>query len=109
MIGITGHGKSSTANSICGREKFTVSAGSESETDSVAGLLTRWQGIKEEEPVIVLDTPGFGDSKHRETEHIANVVCGLKQIGYVHSFLIIFNAEEPRLNEQLQATLKIFS
>ncbi len=109
MIGITGHGKSSTANSICGREKFRVSAGSESETDSVAGLLTRWQGIKEEEPVIVLDTPGFGDSKHRDTDHIANVVCGLKQIGYVHSFLIILNAEEPRLNEQLQATLKIFS
>ena len=86
-----------------------MSAGSESETDSVAGLLTRWQGIKEEEPVIVLDTPGFGDSKHRDTEHIANVVCGLKQIGYVHSFLIILNAEEPRLNEQLQATIKIFS
>ena len=27
----------------------------------------------------------------------------------MHSFLIILNAEEPRLNEQLQATLKIFS
>jgi predicted GTPase len=63
MIGLTGHGKSSTANSICGQEKFTVSAGTESETDSVAGLLARWQGLKEEEPVIVLDTPGFGDSK----------------------------------------------
>ena len=101
MIGLTGHGKSSTANSICGQEKFTISAGTESETDSVSGLLARWQGIKEEEPIIVLDTPGFGDSKGRDTGHIANVVCSLKQIGYVHSFLIILNSEEPRLNEQL--------
>ena len=42
MIGLTGHGKSSTANSISGEEKFTVSAGTESETSSITGLLARW-------------------------------------------------------------------
>jgi predicted GTPase len=78
MIGLTGHGKSSTANSISGLEKFTVSAGTESETSSITGLLARWQGKKEEDPIIVIDTPGLGDSKNRDTEHIANLVCGLK-------------------------------
>jgi predicted GTPase len=42
MIGVTGHGKSSTANSICGQERFQVSGGTDSETSSVTGLLTRW-------------------------------------------------------------------
>ena len=44
MIGLTGHGKSSTANSISGQDKFTVSAGTESETSSITGLLSKWQG-----------------------------------------------------------------
>ena len=55
-----------------------------------------------------MDTPGFGDSKGRDTEHLANMVCNLKQIGYVHSFMIILNSEDPRFDEQLQATIKIF-
>jgi len=78
MIGLTGHGKSSTANSISGQEKFKVSNSTESETSFVTGILTRWQGRKEEDPIIVLDTPGLGDSKNRDTEHIANLVCSLK-------------------------------
>ena len=70
-IGLTGSGKSATANSICGQDKFKESPSSASETDSVTGLLSTWQGVKGEEPVIVLDTPGLGDSKGRDTEIIA--------------------------------------
>jgi predicted GTPase len=71
VIGLTGSGKSSTANSISGQQKFKESCGTASETDLVNGLLSTWQGVKGEEPVIVLDTPGLGDSKGRDTEIIA--------------------------------------
>lgn len=72
MIGLTGHGKSSTANSLSGQDKFTVLAGTESETIQITGLLSKWQGKKEEDPLIVIDTPGLGDSKNRDTEHLPN-------------------------------------
>lgn len=109
LLGVTGHGKSSTANTLCGKEYFTVSQGTESETHKVRGLLTTWYNIPEGRMIIVLDTPGFGDSKGLDTSHIANMVCELKVIGYVHTFMLIFNSEDPRFDEQLQSTLKIFS
>ena len=71
VIGQTGSGKSTTANSICGQQKFKESCSTTSETDSVTGLLATWQGVGGEEPVIVIDTPGLGDSKGRDTGHIA--------------------------------------
>ena len=109
LLGVTGHGKSSTANTLCGKEYFTVSEGAESQTHEVRGLVTTWQNDPEGKMMIVLDTPGFGDSKGLDTSHIANMVYKLKLIGYVHTFMLIFNSEDPRFDEQLQSTLKIFS
>jgi len=71
MIGCTGHGKSATANSICGAEFFGVSASTGSETDFFEAVLTRWRNKPEEDRIIVIDTPGIGDSRNRDTKHIA--------------------------------------
>lgn len=99
MIGVTGHGKSSTANNIAGRNYFKISNSTVSETAAVKGLVTTWYNERVQSPVMIIDTPGIGDSEGRDTEHIANIVNGLKQIGYVHTFLIVINSEEPRFNE----------
>lgn len=40
MIGVTGHGKSSTANSIAGGEHFKKSKATKSETSAVTGIVT---------------------------------------------------------------------
>lgn len=115
LLGVTGHGKSSTANTLCGTENnsngkefFKISEGTESETDFVNGLVTTWQGDPMKEAIILLDTPGFGDTKGLDTSNIANIVCQLKLLGYVHTFMLIFNSEDPRFDEQLQSTLKFF-
>jgi len=71
-------------------------------------LVTNWFGQNGEKPVMVIDTPGIGDSEGRDTDHIADMVTSLKQIGFVHCFLIVINSEDPRFNEQLQNTLKLF-
>jgi hypothetical protein len=42
FLGVTGHGKSSTANSVCGEDLFTTSAGTESETSSFDVFATFW-------------------------------------------------------------------
>jgi predicted GTPase len=54
--------------------------------------VTHALGNDKNEPLIVIDTPGFGDSKGRDTKHIANMVISLKNIGYVHSFIITINS-----------------
>jgi predicted GTPase len=62
VLGVTGHGKSMTCNTICGKKVFNVSAFTESETDTFSGLITRWRNLNGENPYIVFDTPGIGDS-----------------------------------------------
>ena len=63
------------------------------------GLVTTWFGERNEKPVMVIDTPGIGDSKNRDADHIADMVTSLKQIGFVHCFLIVINSEDSRFNE----------
>ncbi len=109
MLGVTGHGKSRTSNTICGNQNtFQFSSKAISETSDVKAFVTKWRGDSKEEPLIVIDTPGIGDSEGRDTKHIAKMVISLKQIGYVNTFLIVLNSEEPRFNEQLQQTLQLF-
>jgi len=73
-IGVSGHGKSSTANSLVGHKAFKTSSSLKSETSEVTGVLARWRGMQGEEPIIVIDTPGFGDSEGRDAQHIARMV-----------------------------------
>jgi len=101
VIGLTGHGKSHTCNTLSNSEEFKVSAATESETEKVSGIVTRWRKEQKGEPCIIIDTPCMGDSKGRDTAHIANMVVDLKTIGYVHTFIIAINSEEPRLSEHL--------
>ena len=92
LIGVTGHGKSSTANSLVGQKYFKASQNLQSETADVKGLVTHACGNINNEKLIVIDTPGFGDSKGRDTDHIAKMVINLKIIGYVHTFIITINS-----------------
>jgi predicted GTPase len=77
LIGATGAGKSSTCNTVCGQCHFKASEALESFTYATEGILTNWYGNKDKESIFVLDTPGLGDSKGRDTEHIAEMICAL--------------------------------
>ncbi len=109
MIGVTGSGKSKTANSLCGEKKFRESGGTESETTAFDGVLTRYFNDPNEDPIIVIDTPGTSDTKGRDTKHIAEMVVGLKQVKWVNAFLIVINSSETRFSDHLQETLNLFS
>jgi predicted GTPase len=101
LIGLTGHGKSHTCNTLSKSDAFKVSAGIDSETEKVFGVVTRWRKEPKGIPCIIIDTPGIGDSKGRDTANIASMVVDLKTIGYVHTFIIAINSEEPRMSEHL--------
>lgn len=74
MLGVTGTGKSTTANTIAGlteSNKFKESAKIKSETHQTSGKLSYWEGKDRNLPIMVIDTPGFQDSENRDTQHIA--------------------------------------
>ena len=52
---------------------------------------------------------GLGDTDGRDTQHIASMVRELKQLDYVNAFLVVFNSQNPRMDEHLRAMLDIFA
>ena len=70
-------------------------------TSDVKGVATNFNGDPQSENVIVIDTPGIGDSRNNDAAHIHDIVVSLKLIGYVHTFLITINSQNPRFDEQL--------
>lgn len=74
VLGATGSGKSSTCKTITGsktNEIFNPSSSLSAATYETKGSCTNWFGKSDLEPVIVLDTPGLGDTEGRDTQHIA--------------------------------------
>ncbi len=65
----------------------------------VKGVASKFNGDPDSENMIVIDTPGIGDSKGRDTSHIHAIVKGLRIVGYVHTFLITINSQSPRFDE----------
>ena len=51
----------------------------------------------------------MGDPSGKDSLHIAEMVKELKQLEYINAFLILFNAQNPRLDESLRAMIDIFT
>ena len=54
-------------------------------------------------------TIGLGDPSGKDSVNIADMVNELKQLEYINAFLILFNAQNPRLDESLRAMIDIFT
>jgi GTPase SAR1 family protein len=107
ILGSTGVGKSSVANSIIDSEYFNVSSNLKSETSRTEGVMLSMNFQGGSFPVVVIDTPGFDYWEGRDPVHVVEMVCALKMIRYVNTFVLCFNSEDPRLDENKQSVLKI--
>ena len=122
IIGETGVGKSSLANSLMGRNPrhdgsefdhgcFKVAwktQGKVVTTDTCADT-GHWLNKSSEILVTVIDTPGVGDEMEAEQRTVNRLVDILKnQIKYVHVFVIAFKQDTNRISNAMLNLLNVF-
>ncbi|KAK3085415.1 hypothetical protein FSP39_002974 [Pinctada imbricata] len=89
IIGVTGAGKSALANTILMEKKFLSLPSCESVTEKCQKEITRF----ENRSVVVVDTPGFNDTRMEKRHLIKKEVstCILMLEPGPHAFLIVLN------------------
>lgn len=56
----------------------------------------------------MIDTPGLGDTDGKDLQNITEMICSLQTIKFVNTFVITFNYETHRLDQNTQEIVALF-
>ena len=121
VIGETGAGKSAFCGLLEGSLEFVdgdwtstfkLGHGSSSETNEPKLLAAQWRfraGRDDVLPILLLDTPGLGDSRgsQKDDEHMAEVARWVNGLGHVHAMVILLK-NQTRISLSLRENLQFF-
>ena len=46
--------------------------------------------------ITIIDTPGTGDTEGRDCDHAVAIANGIKEVGSIETFLLLFKGTNPR-------------
>ncbi|KAG1052580.1 hypothetical protein G6F46_007769 [Rhizopus delemar] len=98
-LGKTGAGKSSLLNTMFGTDLFKAKPGARSVTENITERTGIWMIDDDSQKMITAaDTPGFGDSMHRDQQFKADFQDYIQDVSTrlgIDAFLLVFQYDSP--------------
>ncbi|KAL6072661.1 GTPase IMAP member 7 [Balamuthia mandrillaris] len=105
LVGLTGSGKSATANWVLGSQEFVESEGAHSETKLTISKAGTFDGAFDVE---VIDTPGYLDTEGEDVAHFTAMVEKVKGMEEIDMVALVLNFWNPRFDSNVQKMLRVF-
>ena len=102
LVGRTGEGKTSTANSILGRQHFTARVTAKSVTEHCAYVKEKVQ----DKELLLVDTPGLFDTAKPNNETLLEIMKSLMlSAPGPHAFLLVLSTQ--RFTKEIETTVEL--
>lgn len=88
--------------------KFGVGHGAESHTVKTQWIVGHFLGDENNPCFTVIDSPGTGDTEGRDCDHAIALTRGLKAIGMIHGFMMLFKGTDARFDISMQDQLNLY-
>jgi len=129
LLGPTGVGKSTFGNrlfgitednnklAICSQPdangvpmplKFGVGHRTISHTEETSWIVGHYLGDPNNPCITIIDTPGTGDTEGRDCDHGIALAKGVKEIGSVDAFIVMFKGTNPRFSQPMQDQIHLY-
>jgi hypothetical protein len=71
-------------------------------------MVGHYLGDPEYPCIAIMDTPGASDTDCRDHEHMTALLEGVKNVGSITAFVLLFNGARPRFAKGLQEQMKLY-
>ena len=59
--------------------------------------------------ITIIDTPGTGDTEGRDCDHGIALAKGIKEVGSIDAFMLLFKGSNPRFSQSMQEQIHLYT
>ena len=88
--------------------KFGTGHGAVSHTQTTDWMVGHYLGDSSNPCITIIDTPGIGDTENRDCQHGIALAKGIKEIGSIDAFMLLFNGQDPKFTQDIQKQIDLY-
>ena len=88
--------------------RFGVGHGAESHTNATSWMVGHYLGDPANPCITIIDSPGTGDTEGRDCDHGIALAKGIKEIGSIDAFMLLFKGSNARFSTPMQEQIKLY-
>jgi energy-coupling factor transporter ATP-binding protein EcfA2 len=88
--------------------KFGTGHSTESHTQTTDWMVGHYLGDPSNPCITIIDTPGVSDAQNKDCEHGIALAKGIKEIGSINAFMLLFKGVDARFDKDIQEQIDLY-